>query len=159
YRDKNAVEFRVVYLKRQLDKERDERRQVIAFALAAAVVVVSVLLVYARIQRNRAVKAQEQAEFQRSLAVEAQEQAGQAKKNEEEEKKRANLKIAAWALERGAQLETDDRDTSGAYICYADAWSKFKDNASVLEPKERDRRRASYLLRLGVARQQLPFLS
>jgi WD40 repeat protein len=173
YRDKNAVEFRVVYLKRQLDKERDERRQVIAFALAAAVVVVSVLLVYARIQRNMAeeaekqakiqrniaVEAQGQAEFQRSLAVEAQEQTEQAKKNEEEEKKRANLKIAAWALERGAQLETDDRDTSGAYICYADAWSKFKDNASVLEPKERDRRRASYLLRLGVARQQLPFLS
>jgi len=138
YRDKNAVELRLVYKKRQHDKEEQERRQARAVAFAAAAVVFATLLV---------------------LAILGWVVALDARKQEAEAKKLAKLHLADLYCEKGAQSEADDRDASGAFLWYVAAWSEFDASADVLESGHRERLRASNLLRLATAREGLPFLS
>jgi WD40 repeat protein/tetratricopeptide (TPR) repeat protein len=152
YRDKNAVEFRLIYQKRQLDKERAERRQVRAFAFAVAAIAFAALSSVAIWGWIEASKAREEER-------KAKERESEARKQEENAKMDATLKIASWQVERGDQLETDDRDSSGAFLYYAAAWSNFDASADVLPSEKRERLCSSYLRRLGIAREQLPLLS
>jgi WD40 repeat protein/tetratricopeptide (TPR) repeat protein len=152
YRDKNAVELKLVYQRRQLDKERQEIKQVRAFASAAAAIVFAALSAVAIWGWREAEKAKDE-------VTKAKDEVTKAKDEEERNRKRRDLQIASWHVERGAQLEADDRDTSGAFLWYNRAWSTFDTSADVLEPGKGERLRASYLLRLGIAREQLPILS
>ncbi|HKB06224.1 MAG TPA: WD40 repeat domain-containing protein [Gemmataceae bacterium] len=79
---------------------------------------------------------------------------------EEKGKKLANLRSASWQLQEGARLAAQDHDTAGAFLWYANAWKTFADSADALndDPVELERLRAGYLLRLGVARRQVPVL-
>jgi WD40 repeat protein/tetratricopeptide (TPR) repeat protein len=73
---------------------------------------------------------------------------------------KANLINAAWAVKEGSGLAASPSwDTSGAFLWYAKAWEYF--NSSAQDAKadlDLERLRQNYLIRLGVARRQLPVL-
>ncbi len=77
YRDKNAAELRIVYQKRQLDKERDKRRRIsavtaIAFAVAAiAFALAAIAFDRLSVLKIRAVAAAAEAKHQNDRAVAA----------------------------------------------------------------------------------------
>jgi hypothetical protein len=72
--------------------------------------------------------------------------------------KEARLINASWQLTAGKELMTQARvrDTSGAFLWYAEAWNNFVKSADVLESGKGEQLRASYLMGLGVVQRQLP---
>src|SRR5262249_19856110 len=143
YRDRNAAELRLVYQKRQHDKERKARGRfhAVVFALCG-ILVLAGISVWALRERAK-----------------ANEQARQANN----ERRRADLQISDRYFEKGAEseaeCEADDRDTSGAFLWYAAGWSKFQPWADSHASGDTDRLHARYLLQLTTARERLPFLA
>jgi WD40 repeat protein/tetratricopeptide (TPR) repeat protein len=152
YRDKNTAEIRLVYQKRQHDRERQERKRVQALAFAGLAALFAVLLFFA----IRGLVT-ETADKQQALV--AGEEEKQLRKKAEDAQKGADFRIAQLYYEKGTQSEVDDGDTSGAFLWSTRAWSKFADAADILKPEDQDRLRTGFLFRLATAQERLPFLS
>ena len=168
YRDKNVVELRLVYQKRQHDKERQERRKVHAAVISAVAVAFAMLSVVAIRGCKAEGKARKQAQQAEADATkgwvaegEAKNRALKAEAEAARARKLADLHVADLYYEKSSQREADDWDASGAFLWYAAAWSKFKESSDVLDLKSEDRERlkTSHLVQLATAREQLPFLS
>jgi WD40 repeat protein/Tfp pilus assembly protein PilF len=77
----------------------------------------------------------------------------------ETRRKLATLQTASFQVDEGAR-SARDLDVSAAFLWYAKAYANFHASADVVkDTKEKERLEASYLLRLGAARQQLPVLA
>ncbi len=154
YRDRNPVELRLVYQKRQHDRERQQRRQARSAALVAvAVVVLATLSVLG-------IRGWKQAESDAKVQGDAKQKAVAALKDQQKiAVKRDELQRAATYYEMGAESEADDWDTSGAFLWYAQGWPRFEASADVLKPEDRERLRTRYLFQLATARERLPVLS
>jgi WD40 repeat protein/tetratricopeptide (TPR) repeat protein len=177
YRDKNEVEHKLVYLKRQLDKEREERRHIRAALLAVVALVFAVLSGFAfwgwtdaargwtaeekaKLEETEAKKketiAREEETKAKNLALASARDASDAHAQEEREKKRANLRAASFQLARGAE---SGADVAGALLWYATAWGTVTKNSDPPVDGKPDWLRTSHLLRLGAAKRQLPVLT
>jgi WD40 repeat protein/tetratricopeptide (TPR) repeat protein len=153
YRDRSAAELKFVYEKRQLDREKNERRQLRAAAAVAAAVVFALLCAWAIWGWVAESLARKDAE---NKQLEADKQRGRAERAEHD----ARLLTASCQVEHGTQLERDDWDAGGAFLWYERAWANFAASAQAIEsPEDRERLRTSYSLQLGAAWEQLPFLS
>ncbi len=161
YRDRNAVELRLVYEKRQHDKQRQERRQARSVAfVAAAVLGLAALAVWGirgyKVQREATRRAQDNAQRAQDDARRTDMEKRQADTIAAKQKE---LNRAAQYYEMGAQSEADDWDTSGAFLWYVHGWPDFDRSADVLDSKESERLRTRYLFQLATARKRLPVLS
>jgi WD40 repeat protein/tetratricopeptide (TPR) repeat protein len=121
----------------------DRRRRLTRWGLIAGGVVLCVVLVAVYIIRQKEI-----------AAIEKKNAADQKKLRKE-----ADLSNAAWQFKAGTELAAKTWDTSGAFLWYAKAWSTFDKSGGPSEATERERLREGYLIRLGVARRQLPALA
>jgi WD40 repeat protein/tetratricopeptide (TPR) repeat protein len=177
YRDKNEVEHKLVYLKRQLDKEREERRHIRTALITVAALVFAVLSVFASVgwigaslgwtaadeareaetrAKNKAEEAAEEETKAKNKAEKAAKDAREAQQQEESERKRANLRAASFQIARGAELGPD---APGALLWYATAWATVTKNSDPPAGGKPDWLKTSHLLRLGAAKRQLPALT
>jgi WD40 repeat protein/tetratricopeptide (TPR) repeat protein len=165
YRDLNAVELKLVYQKRQADKEKRDRNSVLVKFFAGAFAVCLALAVLAVYQRRVAITQSENARNAESTAVQEASKAEEARKEADALRKERELQIASMQFSRGADLQAGEmriagHDVSGALLLFADGIRRFdkavegSENAEVYEQL-----RLSYRLSLGLAQSQVPTLA
>ncbi|WP_254510173.1 hypothetical protein [Anatilimnocola floriformis] len=168
YRDMNAIELKLVYQKRQLDRQELESRQARATVFAFAMIVSLVLLVVALYllgvvnnARGIAVEQKAIADTQTAAALKAKENVEEEKEKAETARKQSELTVASLQFEKSAELPLTNQDRSGSLLFQTVALASFDETAMGRDPiqAERNQLRKSYLLGVGINHRQISALS